>query len=408
MKVTHWRTAERHVSRVNELEDWFFPSSTCGGASSSTHLSCFILFTKERSNMLSEHDAVFASLAHLEHHKGIPKEVMSTLLKVEVNCRAHNGHVRPIVQVDDSPDRYDIPANTVVIDFLMECLRRHAADHVYCCLLDEHGNLGVAYVGKTSVWSALCPLQHHGGRVVLGDWTVKREHAAQVEHNSQVRLRRNAPCSCGSGMKYKKCCGSRRQQPSSRDAHESVTEEEFASQLVAAIRHTDATSSVAYDPDRSMLLRDGKPYLNLLNIFWEFSTAPVSAPARGSPEVREGVVHSCTATPRIIRGCPSGCVPTHLRAKPLRESAFPRQRSTHSHGLRRPFCSGARLRPPRYDGTDIGGPTRPMEGIERRGVFRRVAESPRDESASPVLGACERCLRGCIPGRLRCFKTSVA
>ena len=30
-----------------------------------------------------------------------------------------------------------------------------------------------------------------------------------------------------------------------------------------------------YDPDSSMLLRDGEPYLNLLNIFWEFSTAPV-------------------------------------------------------------------------------------------------------------------------------------
>ena len=213
------------------------------------------------------------SLLHLKSQQGLPEELMPALLTAEVNCRVNNGRVRPIVQVDNSENYYDMPPNTVVVDFLLECLRRHSADHVHCCMI-VGGELAVGYVSKQVLWSASCPLQYQDDRVVFGDWLVKQQHAPQGGQAPKERPTRNAPCPCGSGRKYKKCCGSRHQQPSSHDTDDNVNEAEFARRLVSAIRHINPNAIVTYDADRACLLDDGQTYLNLENIFREFSATP--------------------------------------------------------------------------------------------------------------------------------------
>jgi SEC-C motif domain protein len=40
----------------------------------------------------------------------------------------------------------------------------------------------------------------------FADYSIKRE-SLKMQHNIQNKLGRNDPCSCGSGKKYKKCCG---------------------------------------------------------------------------------------------------------------------------------------------------------------------------------------------------------
>jgi SEC-C motif domain protein len=40
----------------------------------------------------------------------------------------------------------------------------------------------------------------------FADYSFKRE-SLKMQHNIQNKLGRNDPCSCGSGKKYKKCCG---------------------------------------------------------------------------------------------------------------------------------------------------------------------------------------------------------
>ena len=219
-------------------------------------------------------EAARISSAHLKRQQGIPEELMHSLLMAEVNCRAHNGRLRPVAQVDDSEDCYEIPLGVVLIDFLMECMRRHAAHHVHCSLIADDGNLVVAYLSKEKAWTASCPLDHSPDGVVLGDWSVQEEHLALGAPHSKAKSRRNAPCPCGSGKKYKKCCGRGRSQESNAPT-DTVSEADFAHQLIAAIRQVDATADVDYDPDQSVLLRDGQPHFNLQNSFGEFSAAPV-------------------------------------------------------------------------------------------------------------------------------------
>jgi SWIM/SEC-C metal-binding protein len=63
---------------------------------------------------------------------------------------------------------------------------------------------------------ALC--QEHGIQVIVGVEPDKREDISDVERTLQGRVPttvnakvdRNDPCPCGSGKRYKRCCGGRR------------------------------------------------------------------------------------------------------------------------------------------------------------------------------------------------------
>jgi len=219
-------------------------------------------------------EALRGSLNHLKYQSGLPEEFMYLLLMVEFNCRVHNGQMEPLVQVDDTTTAYVMPPNMVPIDFLIECLRRHSADHVHCCMIVDH-HLIVGYVSESVLWSASCPLEYQGNRVGLGDWSVNKECGFQGDPDrGQVRLGRNAPCSCGSGKKYNKCCGRRRRRLSSHGADDTLNEATFACQLISAIRNAHPTAQVTYDPDSAYLLNDGQPFLSIVDLFWEYSAAP--------------------------------------------------------------------------------------------------------------------------------------
>ena len=94
----------------------------------------------------------------------------------------------------------------------------------------------------------------------------------------QENVRRNAPCPCGSGRKYKHCChpNARPQGLMDNPDSQGMTRDQFAGHLIAAIRKAGNAGSIDYDPHSFRLSEDGLPRLNLANAYSEYCLEPES------------------------------------------------------------------------------------------------------------------------------------
>ena len=242
--------------------------------------------------------------SHVRTQHGFAEEDMQLLETVETQFLVNNGIVLPIVIIDDDEQHVLVPQDQEVTKFIEDCLIRLAKDRVTCAFMSTDHFLNVVRMTKTQVFFAQSKVTINDIGSSLGEWHLlpisepgRRALSTEVQTESP---RRNEPCPCGSGKRFKHCCRRRQRRPG-----RIMDRDRFASAVINAIRKAGDNGPISYDQADRSLSRDGaKLYLH--NAYDEYRAAPairhnkIISNWASAWFVSGATFRTCTRTPLMI------------------------------------------------------------------------------------------------------------